>query len=391
MISESRCFHQADALFGEWVELRRSLHRHPELGNREFSTAEKIRRYLHHCGFEITLPFGTATVAILKGGLPGKTVALRSDMDALPIREATGLPFASENPGVMHACGHDFHMTFVLGAAKLLSMQKDRLRGSVMLIFEPDEEGSGGAQRLMETGLIDRAQAVFGCHVDPTLPVKTIGLKPGHFYAASNPFSITFHGKSCHAARPQDGTDCLFAAAETAVALRNLTDLKSASPRVVSVCTIHGGTAVNVLPESVEITGIIRTHGEENRRDTLAQVQKLALLAAGQTGTQAKIRITDGYLGVENDPRDCEFVRRFLARCGLNEQIRLFSKPLMTTEDFGCFTHHKAGQFFHIGVGGSGVLHSPVFCPDEAALPFGVAVLAGLCEEYLNQTETSTT
>ena len=191
---------QADAIAGELAELRHAFHRCPELGNREHRTAARIEAYLRGLGIPTARLLDTAVVGTLAGGLPGKTVALRADMDALPLTEATGADFASENPGCMHACGHDVHMTAALGAARLLAARRESLRGTVVFLFQPDEEGRGGAERMIAAGALEGVDAVFGAHVSPELPLGQVGVRCGKFYAAPDTFRVVVHGVSAHGA-----------------------------------------------------------------------------------------------------------------------------------------------------------------------------------------------
>nr|MCR5826543.1 amidohydrolase [Oscillospiraceae bacterium] len=227
----------------ELTALRRAFHFHPELGNREYETAARIERWLHDCGIPTRRLLDTAVVGRLRGGREGRTVALRADMDALPLQEATGAAFASEVPGVMHACGHDVHMAAALGAARLLAAQQETLPGEVLFFFQPDEEGNGGAQRMIDAGVLEGVDAVFGCHVAPDLPLGTVAVRYGKFYAASDTFRVTLTGKSAHGAQRELGVDALAAAAELVTALLSLPSAFPHERSVVSVGTLHAGTA----------------------------------------------------------------------------------------------------------------------------------------------------
>ena len=208
-MNETTFLKEANALLPYLAEIRRDFHRHPELGDHEIRTSQRIRQELEAMGLEVSNPMGTAVVGLLRGSAPGKTAALRADMDALPITEQTGLPFASENDGVMHACGHDFHITAALGAAKLLAAHRGELSGNVKFLFQPNEEGTGGAERMVKAGCMEspHVDAVFGGHVDPNLPAGAVGIRYGCAYAASNPFHITLTGASTHGAQPDAGRD----------------------------------------------------------------------------------------------------------------------------------------------------------------------------------------
>ena len=250
------------------IALRRAIHRHPEMGNAEFETSALVERTLAGLGWEVTRPVGTAVLATLHGARPGKTIAFRADMDALRIREATGLPFQSEIDGVMHACGHDLHTAGLLGAAMLLTAHRDRLCGSVRVLFQPDEEGDGGALRMMDAGCLDGVDAVFGAHVEPNLPAGTVGLKYGKMYAASDTFRVVVHGEGCHGASPHDGIDAIAIGAQIVTALQQVVS-RRVSPTDAAVVTVgkfHGGTQMNAICDEAVLEGILRTLGPESRQ-----------------------------------------------------------------------------------------------------------------------------
>lgn len=237
----------ARAIAPELKTIREMLHRHPERGNEEFETAALIERTLAECGVGTERILNTAVVGTLKGALPGRTVALRADMDALPLEEQTGAPFASENPGVMHACGHDVHMTALLGAAKLLAARREKLHGTVRFLFEPDEEGNGGARSMTDAGCMEGVSAVFGAHVDPNLPAGKIGVRYGKFYAASDMITVTVFGKSAHGATPEKGIDALYAAVRMVDELKKLPAAVAVDRCVLTIGSFHAGTARNIV------------------------------------------------------------------------------------------------------------------------------------------------
>ena len=227
-------FDRAKGYSSKLYALREQIHRHPELGNHEFVTAGLVEKTLHSLGIETERVTETAIVGTLKGGKPGRTVAVRADMDALPVTEDTGSVFSSETSGVMHACGHDVHTTAALGVAMLLAEERDELPGTVKFFFEPDEEGSGGARRMIEAGCMEGVDAVFGAHVAPDLPSGVIGVRYGKFYAASDMFTVTMHGRSAHGAQPENGIDALAAAAAVVSELRKLPAIYIQDPAVLS-------------------------------------------------------------------------------------------------------------------------------------------------------------
>ncbi len=368
--------------------LRRDFHRCPELGNAEVRTSERICEYLRSLSVTVVRPFGTAVMGILQGEAtneaPTRTVALRADMDALPLTEATGLPFASETAGVMHACGHDFHVAALLGAATLLASHRSELNGSVRFLFQPDEEGMGGAERMIRAGCLDPdVCAVFGLHVSPELPAGQIGIRYGSFYAASNPFRITVYGKSAHGAEPEKGIDAIAAASAAVTAVRDLPRLFRDPPSVVSVCSFRAGSAENIIADRAELCGILRTFGEEAREKLKEAFRETVLRAVAPFGATAEIAIRDGYPGVYNSDSETALAHRTACETFGEERVKILEHPTMTTEDFGYFILRSGGCLAHLGVGPTAPLHHPAFSPDERALPCGAAYLAAVAAEAL--------
>lgn len=380
---------QAGELAPRLFELRRKLHSFPEPGNEEFHTAGIIEDVLRSCGIETHRCLDTAVVGILRCARPGRTAALRADMDALPIQEQTGAEFASENSGWMHACGHDFHMAAALGAALLLSRCRDALSGTVKFFFQPDEEGCGGAQRMMDAGCMENphVDAVFGAHVSPGQPAGTVGIRYGKFYAASNTFTVTVHGKSAHGAEPEKGVDALAAAAEMVCALTRLRrELSGRNGRtIISTGTLHSGSAGNIIAERAEFSGIIRTLGPEARRDAVESFRRTVLSIAESTGTRVELNMRESYPGVVNHDGMCRLVEETARSLLGEEKVLRIPEPTMTTEDFGCFITDTPGCFYHIGVGGCAPLHNPRFLPDEAMLPMAAALHASVICAFLGK------
>jgi len=382
-------FEMAQGIEQELFELRRSIHSEPELGNHEFKTAEKAESYLRSLGLEVRRVCGTGIVATLYGGKPGKTAALRADIDALPITEATGCSFESKTPGVMHACGHDFHLTAALGAAKLLSMQRESLRGNVRFLLQPDEEGSGGAQRMIAEGVLDDpfVDAVFGMHVNPELPAGTVGVRYGKFYAASNVFTVRLTGRSSHGAEPEKGINALAAAAEMLIEVENLRKklAEKHGRLIITVGKLNAGTADNIVPGEAVFSGIIRTLGPDARSETLIELRALLESIAQRHGVLADINIRGSYPGVVNHDVDTALVERTaIAALGSKAVINI-SQPTMTTEDFGYFVMERGGCFWHLGTGGEYPIHNPRFLPDEKLLPTAAALHATIITSYLEE------
>ena len=365
------------------VALRRAIHRHPEMGNQEHKTSALVVKTLESLGWAVERPVGTAVAGTLKGALPGPTVALRADMDALRIDEATGLPFASEVPGVMHACGHDFHTAGLLGAAMVLSRCRDELRGAVKLLFQPDEEGDGGAKRMLEAGCLDGVDAVFGAHVDPDLPAGTIGVKYGKMYAASDIFKVVVRGEGCHGASPSEGIDAIAIGAQVVTALQQIVSRRVAptDAAVVSVGTFHGGNQLNAIAETCALEGIIRTLGPETRQKVKGLFTDTVEGVCKAMGAKAEIVMRESYPGVVNDDGMVGYIAETARRTLGAEKVAVLKEPTMATEDFGYFTQAVPGAFYKIGVrnpdiGAVWPIHSPRFVADEAAMGNLIAVHA---------------
>lgn len=384
---------EADAIKNEIIELRRTVHEYPEIGTEEEGTTGKIETYLNRLGIKNRRSFKTGVIGLLEGAKPGPTVAFRADMDALRIEEKTGLPYASKRRGLMHACGHDAHIAALLGAAHLLSNHKEELGGNVKFLFQPDEEGDGGAKHMIADGAMEnpRVKAVFGAHVDPLLPAGHAGFLPGKAYAASNMFRITIKGKSTHAAKPHLGVDAVAVASQVINALqlyasRNTDPLDSV---VVSVCTMRSSSAqINVISEEVEMSGVIRTLGPAMRRKTTAAVRKIARGVADALGAEAEIKITDGHSGIVNDHAMTAFAEKTAEELlGEDHTVRM-EKPTMGSEDFGLFLDHAPGCFYAMGVrnpqkGITAPGHNNRFDVDEETLPVLAALHAAIAYNYL--------
>jgi len=374
---------EARRLSGEFAQLRRAFHREPELGNREFRTAEKIERYLSGCGVETRRILGTAVVGCLTGARPGRCAALRADMDALPLQEATGAPFASQVPGVMHACGHDVHLAAALGAARLLAGRRDVLRGRAVFLFQPDEEGRGGAQRMIDAGALEGVDAVFGAHVSPDLPAGHVGVRYGKFYAASDTFRVEVKGWSAHGAEREKGVDALAAAAEMVTDVLALPQAMPGDRCVVSVGTLRAGTAENIIADSAEFAGIIRTLGPTARAQMRARFESAVRAVSERHGTTVRCALRESYPGVVNDEPMTRLAEE-AARAALGaDRVHVIAAPTMTTEDFGCFLQARPGTYYHVGAGCDVPLHHPAFLPDDEAVVTAAAVHAVVIGAFL--------
>ena len=380
--------------FAPWLkEIFFQLHRRPELGRQEFQTQGLILRELEALGIEAAPIADTGVLGILRGGNPGKTVAFRADMDALPIQEETGLPYASEVPGVMHACGHDSHVTMLLGAAKILAAHKDQLPGNVKLFFQPAEESCGGARRMIEAGCMEKphVDGVFFGHAS-SKPTGTIEVRSGANSAASNTFTVTFRGKGTHGASPHKGTDVIVAACQAVTALQTICSRRTnpTDAVVVTIGSFHAGTASNILPESAVLTGIIRTLNPEVRARAKEDFRQILSGVAAAMDVAVEIDIVEGYAATINDEAMTQIVRAAAAKVLGKENVLEKPLPTMGAEDFGYFCQAAPGCNYHIGTGNPANSHNypghnPRFAVDPEALPYGAAIYAQIAEDFLNQ------
>ncbi|MBQ8087515.1 MAG: amidohydrolase [Clostridia bacterium] len=373
----------ARAMLPEMIEIRRDIHMHPELGRKEKRTQALVIRALEALGLQPRVVADTGVMADIVGGQSGKNIALRADMDALPLDERTGCAFASQTPGAMHACGHDLHTTALLGAAKLICARRDMLRGTVRLLFQPDEEMDGGAQRMIDEGCMEGIDYVYGAHVAPELPAGNVAVCSGKAYAASNPFDIRVFGSGAHGAEPHLGTDALTTACAIVMELQTLVsrELDPLNPAVITIGALTSGTARNILAQGAELHGICRSYGQETRAFLSRRIGEIAEHIALAHGARAETSVQWGYAGIINNP-DATYAIEQTARALLGEGCVSAYPPTLTTEDFGAFLNHASGSFWHLGVGRTGAdnppLHSPFFNPDENALAIAAAMHAAI-------------
>ena len=379
----------------EIVKIRRFIHMNPELGNREVETARLIAAKLRPLGFEIRTGVAkTGIVAVLRGGQAGPAVAIRADMDALPVQETTGLPYKSLNPGVMHACGHDVHSAIVLGTALVLHEIKDSIKGTVTFLFQPAEEGApegeeGGADLMVREGALDNppAAAVFGFHVWPEATGRVF-IAPGNVTAAADSFSIAVKGKSAHGARPQEGLDAIVIAAEIVTALQTVVSRATdpTDPAVLTVGTIAGGSRRNIIADRVTLEGTIRTLSETNRKKVPQLVESIVKNITEIYGAGYEYEYKPGNPAVFNNPELTSAMTPTLVRL-LGKDKVVEWKPQMIAEDFAFLARKAPGLYFFLGVRGPGQpatpLHSPSFSPDENAIPLGVRILTHLVLDAL--------
>jgi amidohydrolase len=391
----------AEALTPALIETRRDIHRHPELGNREVRTGGLVAERLRALGLEVRHPVAkTGVVGILKGGRPGPVVALRADLDALPIPERNDVPYKSENPGVKHACGHDAHTTIALGTAEVLSKLKDRLPGTVVFLFQPAEEGppegeEGGAPLMIKEGVLDqpKVQAMFGLHMDPQLDFGEVGWAVGPIFASSDRFVIEVQGKKTHGAYPHTGLDPVPVAAELVQALQLVVSrqIDAQSPKVLTIGAIHGGNRFNIIADQVTLEGTMRTLDPAVRRDMQEKLQRTVSGVAATHGVTARLRfVGEGNAATLNDAA--------LTRASVPSLQRVYGaaqtrevEPQMGAEDFASFAERVPALYIKMGVrneakGITAMIHTEDFDIDERVLPLGVRAMSTLVWDYLART-----
>jgi amidohydrolase len=392
-------------------EWRRDIHQHPELGNREFRTAALVAEHLESLGLEVTTGIAhTGVVGILRGSLPGPRIAMRADMDALPVTEQVDLPFASrvttefrgQTTGVMHACGHDAHVAILMGVAQALAGMRAELAGEIMFIFQPAEEGpppgeEGGASLMIAEGLFDDflPEAVFGLHVGAGIPSDVIAVRSGPIMAAADSFRLVVKGRQTHGSRPWSGVDPIVAAADIISTSQTLVSRRAdltRAPVVVSFGAIQGGIRQNIIPDEVELIGTIRTFEPDMRQATFDGLRQIAEQVAAAHGAtvDAEIPWMDGYPITRNDPELTQRMRPSLERAAYGKVIEM---PAITgAEDFSEYGKFAPALFFFVGATPPdqdmekvATNHSPFFYLDEAALPLGTRAMLALALDYLSE------
>ena len=391
------------------IAWRRDIHEHPELSNRETRTAELVANHLRSLGLEVRTGVAhTGVVGVLKGGKPGPVVALRADMDALPVTEEVDVPFASkvrttyngQDVGVMHACGHDTHTAMLMGVAEILAGMRKDLPGTVKFIFQPAEEGAptgerGGAALMIEEGALDdpKPSAIFGLHVLP-FPAGDIRYRPGGIMASADAFRIVVHGRQTHGAQPWNGVDPIVVASQIVLGLQTITSRQvdlTAGPDVITVGAINGGVRFNIIPDSVVMQGTIRTFDTTVRNDIHQRIRRTAESIAQSAGATAQVVIDTFTAVTYNDPALTQQVLPTLREVAGANHVTL-TPPITPAEDFSRYQQRVPGVFFFLGITPPGTdpskaapNHSPRFFVDEAALPTGVRALAHLAVDYLSR------
>lgn len=392
-----------DAVMPKVVEWRRDFHQHPELSNQEFRTAKIVADHLRSLGMEVETEVAhTGVVGTLRGG-DGPVVALRADMDGLPVTELVDLPFASKargvyqgrEVGVMHACGHDNHVAILMGVAEVLAGMGDDLPGTVKFIFQPAEEGTpdgsvGGAELMLMEGAFEnpRPDVVFGLHVFP-FPAGTIATRPGGLMASSDRHQITIKGKQTHGAVPWAGVDPIVTASQVVLGLQTIVSRQldaTLTPSIVTIGRVEGGVRNNIIPESVELEGTIRTFDAATRIDIHKRIRRTATNIAEAAGATADVVIDQGYGVTRNDPNLFRQMSSTLERVAGDRFIE--ASQTTTAEDFSYFANEVPGLFLFLGVAPDDPTliypnHSPRFYADERALPVGVEALTSMTLDYM--------
>jgi len=391
------------------IAWRRDIHEHPELSNRETRTAEIVANHLRSLGLEVRTGVAhTGVVGVLKGGKPGPVVALRADMDALPVTEEVAVPFASkvrttyngQDVGVMHACGHDTHTAMLMGVAEILAGMRKDLPGTVKFIFQPAEEGAptgerGGAELMIEEGALDdpKPSAIFGLHVLP-FPAGEIRYRPGGIMASADAFRIVVRGRQTHGAQPWNGIDPIVVASQIVLGLQTITSRQvdlTAGPDVITVGAINGGVRFNIIPDSVVMQGTVRTFDTAVRNDIHQRIRRTAESIAQSAGATAQVVIDTFTAVTYNDPALTQQVLPTLREVAGANHVTL-TPPITPAEDFSRYQQRIPGVFFFLGITPPGTdpskaapNHSPRFFVDEAALPTGVRAMAHLAVDYLSR------
>ncbi|WP_088009130.1 M20 family metallopeptidase [Indiicoccus explosivorum] len=372
-----QAFEELDGLYDEMVEIRRDLHMHPELSFQEKRTPAFIAGYLKELGIEVrTGVGGGGVVGTLKGGKPGRTVALRADFDALPIEDEKDVPYKSTVPGVMHACGHDIHTASLLAAAKVLSGMREEVPGTVVFLHQHAEElAPGGAKAMVEDGCLDGVDEVYGVHVEVNFPVGQVAVGTGYVQASSDAFDITIRGKGGHGAEPHRSVDPLVVGSHLVVNLQNIVSrrIDPLHPALVTVGAFQSGDAHNVIPDKAFLKGTIRTYDQDVRRQAEQELKLICRTTGEQFGAQIDVDFQHGYISLYNHPEETAKIKRLAEDIVGKDQV-VVKPPDMGGEDFAYYVDKVPGSFFWVGGGNPDIdaiyaHHHPKFDVDEKSMP----------------------
>lgn len=391
----SKMVESAKALMPKLVEIRRDFHEYPEVSQHEAETSKKVAAYLREMGVDEVIEHvnGYGVIGVIKGAKEGGVVALRADMDALQIQEMNDVEYKSRNDGVMHACGHDNHMTGLLGAAMLLCQNRDEICGTVKLVFQPAEEMSpvGGSRGMLESGYLDDIGAIYGLHVWPDLPHGKVGVKSGPLMAATDHFTITIHGKTAHGAKPNQGIDAVVLGAQFVMAAQTFVSRKvdPLDNAVVTFGIFNAGTRYNIIAGECVLDGTVRTLNEDTRDMIEDSMRKLLDAICLQSGATADIVYGRGYPALVNHESDAALIRKTAISLFGEEDVVDVKNPAMPAEDFSFYLREKEGCFVWLGTAKDGEtpwpLHNSRFDVDEDILWRGSALLAQTAIDYLNK------
>ena len=377
----------------DWlIEIRRKIHMHPELGFEEVETSKLVSEWLERFGLQVKRGWAkTGVVGLFQGRKPGKTAAIRADMDALPMEEANRVPYASQMKGKMHACGHDAHVAILLGVARFFSAIPDQVKGNIKWIFQPAEEGGGGGRVMVEEGVLEnpKVDAIFGAHVFPFLPVGKVGVYEHEGLAAADQFTLKIIGKGGHAASPHVTKDPILTAGHLitqihSIVSRNINPLDSG---VITIGKVRGGTASNIIPDEVELLGTVRSLSPQVREELKSRIEQVIQGVVRSFGMECRLDYEYGYPVLINDPEMSKLVASACSK-GIGKENVEVLKPSMGAEDFAYYLEKVPGSFFRLGCRNEekGIVHpfhSSLFDIDEEVLPFGVEMFVRIIDQYL--------
>lgn len=385
---------EAREIKNEIVQNRRYFHQNPEIGFEEFNTSKKIVEYLDSLGIENKVICKTGIVGLIKGNGDGPVIALRSDIDALPLEDRKNVEYSSKIKGRMHACGHDGHMSVLMGAAKILNKHKDKFKGTVKLIFEPAEETVGGAKFMIEEGVLQnpKVDAIAGLHVSELIDAGSIGLKYGVVNASSNPFKIVIKGKGGHGAHPENAVDPIVAASNMVNALQTIVsrEISPHNPSVITIGKFIGGTAPNIIPEEVLLEGVIRSITIEDRKYMVERLKQICKSIGDAMRVSVEFDILDGYPCLYNDDSMVSFGENIFKEILGKENVIMDINPSMGVESFAYFSQAVPAIFYFLGTRNieKGIVHpahGSLFDLDEDGLVFGAALQSAIAFNYLNR------
>ncbi|OKH19940.1 M20 family metallopeptidase [[Limnothrix rosea] IAM M-220] len=387
----------AEKLAPRLIEIRRHLHTHPELSGEEYQTAAYIAGVLSSTGIHVTESVGKTGVV---GNLPGvtaqhNTLAIRVDMDALPIQECNDFEFASAKPGVMHACGHDVHTTVGLGTAMVLSQLPEAIAGNIRFLFQPAEEVALGAKWMVEAGALKNTDAILGLHVFPTIPAQSVGIRYGALTAAADDLEIFIYGESGHGARPHQAKDAIWIASQVITALQQSISRTQnpLRPIVLTIGQIQGGRAPNVIADQVQMTGTVRSLHPETHANLPEWIENIVASICNTYGAKYKVNYRRGVPSVQNDFHLTQILERASREALGNEHVQILPEPSLGAEDFSVYLENIPGTMFRLGVGHQNrlnyPLHHPLFDVDESAIRTGVITLAYTAYKYFQQSEAN--